>query len=346
MAVRAEPGLTSIFSYCEGFNTYSGGLRHWMADHNVKPAANYINYIGRTVLQIREEDALNQALSIKLTDSVETLGTKNPRLLRKELLDFVAFEKHAGRLRLTPPEPTPIDWWIKNLIHKIGVPLILLMLSPVLLLMTPFFLFRLRMLEKRDPEITLRPDRNHTHKLAKIEDHDITNQFSAFGDIKPYAFRKSSARFFLWLLDYSARHVFNRGFLTRVQTIHFARWVFLDNYKHMLFASNYDGSEESYMDDFVNKVAWGLNLVFSNGVGYPTTRWLIKGGAKRELNYKYFLRRRQLPTEVWYKAYSGKSAYDLARNSRIRQGVEIRQRNDQEIREWLSEIKPGSHYGR
>jgi hypothetical protein len=35
----------------------------------------------------------------------------------------------------------------------------------------------------------------------------------------------------------------------------------------MLFASNYDGSLESYMDDFINKVAWGLNLVFSNGVG-------------------------------------------------------------------------------
>jgi hypothetical protein len=92
------------------------------------------------------------------------------------------------------------------------------------------------------------------------------------------------------------------------------------------------------MDDFINKVAFGLNLVFSNGVGYPSTKWLVKGGAQREQPYKYTLRRHQLPSEVWYKAYPGLTAYDLARNSRIRQGVEIRQSDDEEIREWLSLI--------
>ncbi len=48
------------------------------------------------------------------------------------------------------------------------------------------------------------------------------------------------------------------------------------------------------MDDFINKVGWGLNLVFSNGVGYPRTQWLIKGGAKFEGKYKKTLRRNQL----------------------------------------------------
>jgi hypothetical protein len=75
--------------------------------------------------------------------------------------------------------------------------------------------------------------------------------------------------FLLWLTDYGARHVYTRGHLARVQTIHFARWVFLNGRKQMVFASNYDGSLESYMDDFINKVGWGLNLLFSNGVGYP-----------------------------------------------------------------------------
>jgi hypothetical protein len=39
--------------------------------------------------------------------------------------------------------------------------------------------------------------------------------------------------------------------------------VFLDNKRRALFASNYDGSDEAYMDDFVNKVFFGLNLAFS-----------------------------------------------------------------------------------
>lgn len=90
------------------------------------------------------------------------------------------------------------------------------------------------------------------------------------------------------------------------------------------------------MDDFINKVGWGLNLVFSNGVSYPRTKWLIKGGAGHEQKFKYTLRRHQLPSQVWYKAYADLTAYELSRNSRIRQGVEIRQANDSQIREWLA----------
>ncbi len=75
------------------------------------------------------------------------------------------------------------------------------------------------------------------------------------------------------------------------------------------------------MDDFINKVGWGLNLVFSNGVGYPRTHWLVRDGSKSEQQFKYTLRRHQLPTQVWYKAYPGLTAFDIARNTRIREGV-------------------------
>ena len=137
------------------------------------------------------------------------------------------------------------------------------------------------------------------------------------------------------LLNYSARHVYRRGYLTRVRTIHFARWVFLDDRKRLFFASNYDGSLESYMDDFINKVSWGINLVFSNGVGYPSTDWLIHRGARDEQAYKRVLHRHQLPTDVWYKAYPGLTVVDLERNTRIRQGIERRNMTDTEAREWL-----------
>ena len=108
----------------------------------------------------------------------------------------------------------------------------------------------------------------------------------------------------LWIVRLRARHIYTHGLLARVGTIHFARWTFLDDKRRLLFASNYDGSLESYMDDFINKVAFGLNLVFTNGVGYPRTRWLILGGAKDEQKFKYFIRRHELPTEVWYNAHA------------------------------------------
>ena len=92
------------------------------------------------------------------------------------------------------------------------------------------------------------------------------------------------------------------------------------------------------MDDFINKVAFGLNLTFSHGIGYPRTRWMLKGGAELEQPFKDTLRRHQLPSAVWYRAHPGLTAVDMARNSRIRAGVEQYPEDDQAIRQWLSEI--------
>ncbi len=332
---HASSGLKEIFSFCEGFSKEDSNLLAWMKEHNVQPRVNYINWIGRTVKQVHEEVALHKSLSKYLQEHIDDIGRKDTRTLRQKLLSHVEMEKHAGRLTLTAPEPTPTEWKIRNFLHMIGVPLIMLLLTPLFLLIAPFFAIRLRMQERSDPELFIRPDREHIKQLSVQEDWDASNQYNLFGDVKPGFFRLLTFKFFLLVLDYLARHVYNRGFLTRIKTIHFARWIFMDNNHRIFFASTYDGSHESYMDDFINKAGWGINLVFYNGVSYPTTRWIIKEGANRELQFKYSQRRHQLRTEVWYKAYPDLTATDLARNSRIRKGVEIRQSSDSAIREWL-----------
>jgi hypothetical protein len=177
---------------------------------------------------------------------------------------------------------------------------------------------------------------DHAHALAVLEDRLPINQFSAYGNLKPGPFRRWTITAVFLAIDYTARHIFNRGFLARVTTIHFARWVFLDNHKRAFFASNYDGSLEAYMGDFINKVAWGLNIVFSNGLGYPTTSWLITGGAKDELTFKDYLRRHQLPTQVWYNAAPGVTASDMERNSLIRAGLEKTAMSDADLQRWIS----------
>src|SRR5260221_3363531 len=80
----------------------------------------------------------------------------------------------------------------------------------------------------------------------------------------------------LLVIDWAARHLFIRGRLARVRTIHFARWVFFDGRKRVVFFSNYDGSLKAYMDEFINKVGLVLNLIFSNGFAYPRTNFRIK----------------------------------------------------------------------
>ncbi|WP_211264805.1 hypothetical protein [Litoreibacter arenae] len=335
---QADEGLRKIFAYCDGFDTGTN-LRRWMVRHNVQEAANYVNTRGRTVQQIREEAALCQALGAELARVVEAHGAADATQLHERLAHFVDLEQRAGRLPLTPPERMPLGRKIANGIEMIGVPLGLVLISPLLLLLLPFLLWRLRSLERSDPEILPRPDDAKIVALGAQEDHDVTNPFSAIGDLKPGPFRRATATTFLYLLNYAAKYIYGRGYLTRVQTIHFARWVFLDNKRRVLFCSNYDGALEAYMDDFVNKVAWGLNIVFSNGVGYPSTRYLLKDGASQESKFKRYLRNRQQLNNVWYKAYPGLTARDLARHSEIRAGLETRPNSSRALRLWLSKIR-------
>jgi hypothetical protein len=335
LARRAADGLRRIFSCCEGF-TPDGDLARWMKDHENPASTMYQNWRGRTVRQIQEEDALRLALEAHLQKGPSSFAGKSPRQVHSALREFVDAEIRFGRLRLTDPPPTPVGWRLRNLFHFVGVPLVLLFLVPLLLLYSPVFIYQLRSREKHDPEIAPRVDLSYELSLSRLEDHDVTNQFSALGSLKPGLFRRWTLIFLLWVLDWTTRHVYIRGHLARVPTIHFARWVFLNDKKRLIFASNYDGSLESYMDDFINKVGWGLNLVFSHGIGYPTTRWFFLDGCKNEQKFKNVLRRHELPTEVWYKAYPGLTAFDLKRNTLIRQGIERSALSDAELREWVA----------
>jgi hypothetical protein len=331
---QAGDGLRRIFAHCEGYAAGTG-LLAWMKAHNVATTANYINWIGRTVQQVNEEEMLRQALEKFIQGDADLLRGMPQRQMREALREFVANEVRSGRVTLTPPAPTPLGWRIRNFLHLLGMPILLLALSPFLLIALPFFLFQLRKCEKSDPEIAPRVNPDHANLLSSLEDHGVTNQFSAMGSLKPGLFRRLTMILVLSAIDYTARHVFHRGRLARVTSIQFARWVFLDGKKRVIFASNYDGSLESYMDDFINKVGFGLNVVFSNGIGYPRTNWLLLNGARDEQKFKDYLRRHQMPTQAWYNAHPGLTALDKWRNALIREGLEQQFTTDTEIQDWL-----------
>ena len=71
LATRAGSGLQRIFACCEGF-TQDSDLERWMRDHEQPPAASYVNWVGRSVQQIHEDDSLRLALEAHLQNE-ETL---------------------------------------------------------------------------------------------------------------------------------------------------------------------------------------------------------------------------------------------------------------------------------
>jgi len=330
LAERAGVGLRRIFAHCDGFDAQDDVLA-WMLAHRRRLAANYVNRVGRTVRQIKEEAALQRALAARVMRAPLPSGA-DPQRLRRELIDFVDAEVSAGRLALTPSESTPVRWQLAELAHMVVTPLVVL---PPLALLSPLWIPLLRAQEERDPEICPLPDRALLHELQDLEDRDVSNQYTAIGSLKPGPVRRWLVIALLALIDWAARHVFTRGHLARVQTIHFAFWAFLDGKRRVVFTSNYDGGHEAYMDDFINKVAWGLNLSFSHGVGWPRTRWLVSRGARIEHQFKNFQRRHQLPTQVWYKAYPGLALADLERNQRIREGLELATMTNAQAAAWL-----------
>jgi hypothetical protein len=329
----APEGLRTLFACCEGFSP-DADLVRWMKRHSLPSAAEYVNWRGRTVRQVREEVALHEALQRHIKSQPAALNGVSPREVHVALQRFARTETAAGRLTLSRQEATSLRSRIGNLVHLIGMPIVLLLTSPL----SALALLRVRSRERSDPILCDRVDQAHAEELALLEDHDVTNQFSAMGSVKPGFARRWLLRYVLWAIGYGARHIFTRGRLARVRSIHFARWVYLDGGRRVAFFSTYDGSLESYMDDFINKVGFGLNVSFSNGIGYPRSNWLVLDGCSDERSFKEYLRRHQMPTQVWYKAYPGLTAVDLERNLRIRQGLESPSLSEGKAREWVALI--------
>jgi len=315
--------LDQVFGYCEDYPVAVpalGARVAWLRRHVVSSAVTYVNTVGRGLDQIRQEARLREAIQDFLDEPGRDWAGRSPTEVRREVRRFVASRPDLARA-MSPPRRPGIVFRVRETAHKIALPLVVLVLSPALLVALPAWAVLLRWHERRDEEETKRPDPMLVAELTSYEDHVVQNAFTAVGFVKAGLFRRLTMRIVLAGVSYAVRHFYNAGSLAGVRTIHFARWVPIDDGRRLFFASNYDGSQESYMSDFIDRLAWGLNAVFSNGHGYPRTRWLVKGGAENEQAFKNYLRNHQLPAPVWYSAYDNLTADNVAANARIRAGL-------------------------
>ncbi len=124
---------------------------------------------------------------------------------------------------------------------------------------------------------------------------------------------------------------FRYGFVLDLGTIHFARWFLLPKSHTMVFYSNYDGSGESYFEDFVTKARWGQTGVWSNGKGFPETQNLLFKGAKDATRFKRWIRHHQRVSRFWFARYKELSTRDIRRNAMICEGL-AKARTDSEYR--------------
>ncbi|MGX8007562.1 cytochrome P450 [Mesorhizobium sp. ORM8.1] len=195
-------------------------------------------------------------------------------------------------------------------------------------------LWALQRLDDRDQPQNASIEPEALNKILAHEDLAAQNHLTAISTMKAGILRRLALRFSFYVISIAAQKVFKPGFLANINTIHFARWVLLPGTDRLVFFSNYGGSWESYLEDFIAKASEGLTGVWSNTLGYPRTRLLFLDGARDGDRFKRWARRQQVPTLFWYSAYPHLNTIRIRINSGIRRGIASATGN--EARDWLS----------
>lgn len=199
------------------------------------------------------------------------------------------------------------------------------------------FAIRLRWAEVTDKPEDLDPNLVKVGEIAKRENEpdSAQNHFLSVSPLKPGLFRKFTLGIALWGIELVVSRAFRPGFIVNMGTIHFARWFRPPGSERLVFLSNYDGSWESYLEDFITKAYPGQNAAWSNAVGFPRTKWLTDDGAQDGDRFKRWVRRQQQPTQFWFNHFPHLTA-DQMRNNAVISWELARATTDSQARAWLS----------
>ena len=195
--------------------------------------------------------------------------------------------------------------------------------------------FEFRDLEERDSvdESVARPAT--LKAMFQRENQYAQNHMISVTQRKAGAIRWFTARLVFWAIGQLATLQFRPGYLGDINTIHFARWVTVPGTRDLLFFSNFDGSWESYLEDFITKAHNGLTGVWSNSTGFPRTENLFQKGASDAERFKRYARHSMSPTPFWYTAYPKLMTNEIRTNSAIRLGLSGALTEDEAV-SWLA----------
>lgn len=323
---QAGPALDAIYSKCEGYPAAGvndkTAVIDYLQSHSLLYEAFYIGYRGRTVQTVQA--AL--AARIALAQFLDEAQSRHDFVGCSEEVIWKRVQAEAARLGIAPIPPRQT---VPNAVYGLAAAGAALGLGawltrkrawgPVLALAGIFAAY-VRLRERRDADDWQRNARarflpsydSHAkaQNLAVHEDILAQNQLTHVVRVKPGRFRRTTLHVVLRAVDLLARVLFNKGNLGGIPTIHFARWVQLADGR-LVFFSNYDGSWDNYLGDFVDRAANGLTGVWSNTEDFPPTRYLLWEGARHIEVFKAWTRAYQIPTQVWYSAYPDNTVVNI-----------------------------------
>jgi len=326
----APEGLDEVYQHCENDPGAENRL-DYLLRHRCRENTFYQGHPGLTFERIISDQKLRKNLGSYCDHLEASTGEEARKLITKKAHETPEFKEALSAPPTRPLLKVSLREWLA-----------IILLAP---LSIPFLIYRLitiRISEWDDNVRTLLPVRAKDHKQSlRYEDYISQNQFTHLSEIKPGKMRLETLRIILVLVNLAGRINHARKRYLGITTLHFVKWVIVDDGKRLLFISNYDGTAIKYVSDFVDRsrgIPLALTAIWSNTVGFPPSKFLVFDGAKNQPMFLAFLRRYQIHTQVWFSAYANLSSSNILNSARFRRGLQKKQLSDKELSEWLKTI--------
>ncbi len=320
----------------------------FLAENDYGASAMYVGQPGVTRDHIERDDSLRKLVETELDANHQIYAHLSADACRKAIRDFVETKPEFAWTKETVPTLLRVRFGRNVLILAlvgialglIGIALATATVDGYLTLLLAAiavavgigfaitaYLRWLQYRENTDVENRIVAPLDHLLHLQKSEDLQLQNHLVSITDAKDGWLRLLTMRAVLAVIDTMARYVSTRGNLSGIVTIHFARWVVLTAPNRLLFLSNYDGSWENYLGEFVDRASRGLTAVWSNTQlgkdrGFPTTHGLYRvGGSRDEQWFKNYARTSQRTDLLWYSAYPELTMKHITNNREFRLGL-------------------------
>jgi len=115
---------------------------------------------------------------------------------------------------------------------------------------------------------------------------------------------------------------------TRIPTIHFGRWIMIDDDRRLLFLSNYDGSWETYIGDFIERANVPVDAFWSGSIGWR------EAGCRDVDFFKEGIRCHQTSASYYYSANPQATVTHISKAIKIKAGYDSNI-NGKTAKEWL-----------
>jgi hypothetical protein len=338
----AGGALVELLGPCVGGPSQPDEVAAFLLDRAVVPDTFHIGAVDTTMGQIREEDRLARALRGFVGAH---FGEEGAAVSAAEVRErALAFVRSRPDLPQEPRPPRPLASLLrqavevlKTLLVGLTLPLLLALVFTLLiggdvlaflaalavatLLEVGLFFGVVRYLELTEPDVVVWQNDELVRKLEEDEDFIVQNQFTMVAPVRDSAARRLILRIALFLSDEFSKNLGRAGRLVGVDTIHFARIHQIDKGRRFLFMSDFDGGWNRYLFDFLTTGAFAVVPNWTNLLGCPKTKFLLKPGPGFSQRFLPFTRARQIRSDVWYSAIPDLSLGDILKHAEIRRGL-------------------------